>query len=396
MTQNNLKLPCALKNGNVIPIEEAKSGEKGYTCPGCHGDVIVRKGEKRRAHFAHKADSNCATGYQTAIHLLAKEILVREKLFRLPNHSDKYTKEGCYTLLLHDRKVVFCYPLAQRLDLSEAVVKTEERLHNNRIPDIYIEYKGSPLVVEIYVTHKVTDDKIADFQKEGIPIVEIDLSKQKMLSESELKTLLCEKTDHKMWLYNQYLRRISKYIRDWEKSANSGKYIVYTQNKQFKANDELDNSMVFKPLSQNESGTSIVADCPRKIHYSQSELYATEEECKTCPFYVASYELYIYPDKIERDKGVLCHEQESYPKHSLVDFERWLREFAKEEAKKQKLRPLKYRADLHRWIELLKGKSELFIPELAEEDVAKLDFIVAKIAYQTYLEYFEAWRKEFH
>ncbi|WP_321299826.1 competence protein CoiA family protein [uncultured Sphaerochaeta sp.] len=392
MTRNNLKLPCALKNGAVIPIEEAKSGEKGYTCPGCNDDVIVRKGKKRRAHFSHKSGVTCATGYQTAIHLLAKDILSREKRFRIPDLSDKYAVDGCFTVLVSNRKVVLSFPLAKTLDLSEASITTEKRLFD-RIPDIIINYKDTTLVVEIYVTHKVTEDKIADFREQKISIVEIDLSKQQLFLVSELETLLCDSTNYKTWLYNRKLAWVSKQIDYWEQGTMNGKYILYTPNEFFKTGDVIDETNIFKPITQDDSNISIVADCPRKIHYSQAYFYATDEECKACAYYVGSYEsAYSNVYNSILGKGILCQKQSSYQKHSLDDFAMWLQEYAREEATKQRRRHFKFQPDLRKWTTLLTEKANSFIPDLIElKDNKEINFIVRVITEQSYIESFKPW-----
>jgi len=173
-----------------MTIEKAKPREKGYVCPGCQNEVIVRKGKKRKPHFAHKAGATCITGYQTSLHLLAKGIILQEKRFRIPDLTEKFAVDGCYTVLVSNNKVLLSFPLAKTLDLSEATIKSEQRLFD-RIPDILIEYQKQQLIVEIYVTHKVPEDKIADIKKIGISAIEIDLSKQDMPSEDEQTRQLC-------------------------------------------------------------------------------------------------------------------------------------------------------------------------------------------------------------
>lgn len=397
MAKNNLKLPCALKDGMVIPIEKAESGEKGYVCPGCNEEVIVRKGEKRRPHFAHKAGSTCETGYQTAIHLLAKEIISREKRFRIPDLSEKYAVDGRSTVLVSNRKVMFCLPLAQTLDLSDAIIKTEKKLLD-RIPDILIEYKGRNLIVEIFVTHKVTKDKIDDFRDQKISIIEIDLSKQQILSENDLKNLLCDSTEHKAWLYNRKLTWVSNKIHSWEDGPKSDKFILFAPNEIFNNMKEIDESIIFKPKTQSEENSTTIPDCPRKIHYSQDTFFATEKECNACPYFLASYEsAYANAYGGKNGKGILCKEQSEYQKHSLDDFAQWLQEYAKEEAYMQKKKRFQAQPDYRRWEGLLAEKAKTFIPHLIElKNYKEFCFIGRSITNQTYVEYFESWRLYLH
>jgi competence CoiA-like predicted nuclease len=57
--ERSIKLGAIKKeNGEYENICNA-SKEKKYKCPECEGDVILRKGEKNRVHFAHKKEGNC-------------------------------------------------------------------------------------------------------------------------------------------------------------------------------------------------------------------------------------------------------------------------------------------------------------------------------------------------
>lgn len=387
MAKKSLKLPCALKNGKVITIEKAKSGEKGYTCPGCNDDVIVRKGAKRRAHFAHKSGAICETGYQTAIHLLAKDIILREQRFRIPDLSGKYARDGYHTVLVSNRKVVLSLPLAKTLDLSDATITTEKRLFD-KIPDIVISYEKIDLVVEIFVTHKVTDEKIAVFQKQKTSIIEIDLSKQRMLSEDELKFLLCDSTEHKSWLFNRKLAWVSRTINLWEQGSIVNKYIIYTQKELFKNQELIDASIVFKPLTEIHNYPTRIAECPKKNHYSKDAFFATLDECISCPFYIASFEsAYSNAYSLSFGKGILCQTQESYQKHSLNDFALWLQEYAREEARNQRCN--KNGLNLDRWTYLLSEKAKSFIPDLVDlSEYGEFNFIVRSISSQSYIDYF--------
>ena len=63
------------RNGKLISINEAKRGLAcNCICPACKSVLIARKGDVRIPHFAHYKNNSCATGYQTSLHLLAKEL----------------------------------------------------------------------------------------------------------------------------------------------------------------------------------------------------------------------------------------------------------------------------------------------------------------------------------
>jgi len=57
--EKSIKLGAIDKEeGKYINISYAKKSHK-YRCPECEKDVILRKGEKNRKHFAHKRESGC-------------------------------------------------------------------------------------------------------------------------------------------------------------------------------------------------------------------------------------------------------------------------------------------------------------------------------------------------
>ncbi|AEV28695.1 competence protein [Sphaerochaeta pleomorpha str. Grapes] len=389
MTRNNLKLPCALKNGIVIPIERAKPHEKGYVCPGCYSEVIVKKGEKRIAHFAHKAGVTCTTGYQTAMHLLAKELILREKRFRLPDLSEKYAVDGCFTVFVSNRKVLLSLPLAKTLDLSDASVVTECKLFD-MIPDIVIDYKGQRLIVEIFVTHKVSAEKVANYQSQKISIIEIDLSKQKILSEDDLKKLLCDSTEHKIWLYNRKKDLLASKMDLWNRNTGNDKFVIYTYKNVFKNGQEIDGNIIFKPNITTDGNVTKIADCPRKIHYSKNSFFALKEECKKCPFYIGYYESPDFDNLRDvPEKGILCQKQPCYQKPSVEDLKQWLLEYAREEARIVQKRPYKFQPDSNKWTSMIEVKAASFIPELNEsidrEELYSTIFYIVNYSFGKYL-----------
>ena len=56
----SLQIPYAFTN-NKIPVSPhvAKKGQD-FSCPICDGEVILRRGDIRVPHFAHKPDTGCS------------------------------------------------------------------------------------------------------------------------------------------------------------------------------------------------------------------------------------------------------------------------------------------------------------------------------------------------
>ena len=86
----SIKLHYGLKNGKIVNIEEITVAERGLkcdcTCPGCGMKLQAKIGSgKKQRHFSHNnANCNIAVAQQTALHILAKEIIKEEKNIKLP------------------------------------------------------------------------------------------------------------------------------------------------------------------------------------------------------------------------------------------------------------------------------------------------------------------------
>ncbi len=189
----------AIKNDKLVNIEDVESGLKcGCICPSCSKPLIARKGNKKIHHFAHRSSDNCAYGYQTSLHLLAKEIIATSKKFVIPEvsiHFHSY-KEG---EIISNAKEI-------KIDKVEL-----EKTFDSIIPDIVIYSGGKKLFVEIFVTHQIDDQKLAKLKKANISTIEIDLSKiNRLITRQELTDILLNDTPEKKWKYNAVL---SKYER---------------------------------------------------------------------------------------------------------------------------------------------------------------------------------------
>ena len=174
---NNTLLAYAFnEDKKLVHIDTVKNGlDCNCTCPGCNEPLVAKNdGKIREHHFAHLSGNDCGTGYMTIRHIWAEEILFENRT--LPIAVDG--KKG--------------YLKTERM--GREVTLTEL----NIIPDIFgravlsFNYLGLqlpgdiPFIVEIYVTHKVDENKAAIIKRAGIPAVEIDLSKSTATTKEDL------------------------------------------------------------------------------------------------------------------------------------------------------------------------------------------------------------------
>ena len=196
MANNKNQLTYALKDERIIHISEVESGLKcNCICPACGESLIARKGEKMMHHFAHKANSECEYGYQTSLHLAAKDILSEHKTIMLPevildfrNHGGSYKK----LKISEPRKITF-----DRVIL--------EKKQGEIIPDV-IAYSGEKKIyIEIYVTHSIDENKLNRIRLDGISTIEVDLSKtNRSITKEDLTEILLTDNQLKKWIYNNY------------------------------------------------------------------------------------------------------------------------------------------------------------------------------------------------
>lgn len=195
-----------LRDGEIVHITELDTSERGLkcqcVCPKCHGDLIAKMGKVQTWHFAHAHNEDCFGSDETALHLLAKKILVEEKVLKIPNLSI-----GVFL----DPKVGYC--LFDEWKSNQQVLKSyyinfkHDRCEYNHGP-YYLDYagvvNGQLFAIEIYITHEVDEEKIDYLRATGIPCVEIDLGwayhYPDEYSYKKFKKALIEGLEYKIWL----------------------------------------------------------------------------------------------------------------------------------------------------------------------------------------------------
>jgi hypothetical protein len=169
---SSTRIPFGLKDGELIQAGEVPRGDKcGVTCPGCKSPLRANQGKKKAPYFSHQPGADCTAGFETSIHLAAKQIFEEEKQVRLPG------------LTIFDRMVdAEGFLNIETLDVIESDttysldrVEVEKSINDFR-PDLIGYVNGTPLIIEVAVTHFVDDEKAEKIKKADISAIEIDLS----------------------------------------------------------------------------------------------------------------------------------------------------------------------------------------------------------------------------
>lgn len=212
MARKQLNLITALKDGAITHVKDVDSGLKcGCVCPACGEPLVARKGTKIMHHFAHHAGRNCEYGYESSLHLAAKEILAKAKKMTLPAVYVEFPES-------YKSKELVCE--AKEIEIERVAL---EKRYNDVIPDVVVYAGGEQIFVEVYVTHSIDDVKLKKLQQANISTIEIDLSKKDSItSVQELTELLLLDNEKKIWKYNAVA---NKYLQSFYQFADKRKIV---------------------------------------------------------------------------------------------------------------------------------------------------------------------------
>jgi hypothetical protein len=231
------------KPGDSIPFALSESDQRVYepravplgkrcgcVCPGCRQPVYAKHclSEKVAPHFAHAPGSNCATGFETALHLAAKQLIAARGVLMFPALSATISVTDAVGRVY--KKPAVLVTAGQRI-LSNVVL--EEAFGEIR-PDVRVVAEDLGVVlVEVAVTHFVDERKLLQIKQQEVAAIEIDLSMLRDATFAALETALFDDPSRTSWLYHP---RIVGAEADFRASIKerldaaevSAKYIAYS------------------------------------------------------------------------------------------------------------------------------------------------------------------------
>lgn len=236
------KIIYALKNNEIVSINDVDKGLKcGCICQACGEKLVARKGKIKTPHFAHYSGSECEYAYESILHLMSKEILASTKEFVIPAVYIEFP--GSYK---------------QKELISEAtkitIDKVElEKRFDNVVPDIVVYSHGKSLFIEIFVTHKIDDNKHSKLREKNISTIEIDLSKiDRQITYEELKRILISDCSEKRWVFNAFANnKLKKYL------SVSEKYMIIRRG----FASHIDNCPINRRIWKGRSYANMIDDC---------------------------------------------------------------------------------------------------------------------------------------
>lgn len=207
-----IQLQYGIRGGKIIHISEISPEQRGLNCqcvcPGCGMPLVARLGTQKQKHFAHhNAGCDTASAQQTALHMLAKEIIEQERQLLFPGISvtRDQTSFGSFEYQFYHLPLVLPYK-KPKLVTCDAVV-LEKKL-SDIVPDILVQIAGRTCLVEIAVTHFVDDEKRNKVESIGLPLMEINLSSlsDAAFDREAVRTAVLWQEDNRSWIYNPKMK----------------------------------------------------------------------------------------------------------------------------------------------------------------------------------------------
>lgn len=338
------------QNDMLVHVDSVPNGLKcNCHCPSCGESLSARQGKKKQHSFAHSAqnESKCAYGYQTSLHLLAKEIFNEGCEILLP---PVYYDEEEFDYSKFDSKTYneIHNPLFNAYRFQADSVELEKQ-YDNFIPDIILYYKGKPLVVEICVTHPVDDEKKEKIKMSKVSAVEFDLSKVDREIDKDCLRGIFESGENCRWIYNS---KGSDQARDFMKIVEE-RFEKKKQEEQRKKEEEEKrkkelvkqyggNFQYYKTYfaSLDLGPVSVIYDppCKNAVEYRGSRCKPVEY-CYRCPYFI-KYEPEQEGLNPEPLKRLFCQRQRfdnPNPKPNIStgnDIKKWIDEFYEKHSNK--------------------------------------------------------------
>jgi len=157
-------VPVAVdEDGSLVAPADADP-DRAYRCPGCGAGLVLRQGELRRPHFAHRRGDGC--GSESRLHRAAKRRIVEVVEAWLDGGGPRPCVARPCPVWSCDGGVV------QDLPSDVSAVADEVRLADGTIGDVVLYRGGDPCaVIEVKATHRVGGEKATRL---GLPWFEVE------------------------------------------------------------------------------------------------------------------------------------------------------------------------------------------------------------------------------
>ena len=266
-----VQLEYGLRGDKVIFVSELTDLERGKACncicPVCRKQLVAKLGPHNQWHFAHDGtECNLVAAQQTALHMLAKEIIESSKKLRFPCIS---IKKDDYCNDIEDIRVQAKIPPSIGYRKSSVVncdsVSLEKKI-SSIVPDIMVTAKGRKCLIEVAVTHFVDEEKEQKIKEIGLPLFEIDLSNlyNSEFSREELAEEVLFNPSNRTWIFNPLFEA----AKMWAKEQYIK--IIQSAEEKVKRQDEKESLRAIRKQQRREIGEKWIKDIFELDNYKKT------------------------------------------------------------------------------------------------------------------------------
>lgn len=308
-----MKNPFGLKNGKLITIEEIT--ESGLACecycpdPNCNARLVAKHYKNRIDHFAHENESENCNGYETALHLAGKEIILKHKKLLIPKleidldlieeatligDTFNYQFEGFYeespyinTIISEERIIEFDKILI-------------EKRYNDFIPDLTLIKGEKKLLVEIVVSNDIDITKYEKIKSSNVSVLRIDLREYERDCNNQIENEILYNPSNRNWVFNsvkedlkeklkkEKLNILTKLIEEESTFLNNQDDLVWNylikKEKDIKLIEEF-KTYIIPRYSKEHGRVEHIDPCPLKEEWNSITYANVELDCISCPYF---------------------------------------------------------------------------------------------------------------
>ena len=116
----NLQIPYAYTNDKLPVSPEVAEKGQNFSCPICDSEVVLKRGEVRRPHFAHKPDTVCSG--EGVRHKVAKQMIYLMYL-KAVTHNLFHFNDQLYRIYCNE-----CDDEVDHLEEDESMMEEDESI----------------------------------------------------------------------------------------------------------------------------------------------------------------------------------------------------------------------------------------------------------------------------
>jgi hypothetical protein len=233
------------ENGNPVHIDSAENGRKcGLVCKECRGELSAKQGKVNSHHFSHvvaQTSRQAARCNETALHLAAKiQVLKMQSLF-IPNGCNGKTYYEFNDSIVSKEGVGAKFSAKILGGVNEYVVSGGEMVYDCLLRIELDSDCVHELVVEVFVTHEVDEQKTSKIKKLGISCLQLNMSDMRRMPHYNQDDLV----KHILDINHVKVINISKALReDLRRLSGVGGMVPYESKYCLKLYEDYINSKI--------------------------------------------------------------------------------------------------------------------------------------------------------